>query len=230
MRQCVEDVWVQFTNKFEGHTDYFYLDQSEPEGLVTIGYGNLADPFSLVSSLLFLHPDGRIVTLDEKMNAWMAVKRSQSFKKLGGGNEYWKKLTDIRATEDSIIDLVFRKLRAMEAYIKVTTFKDFEAWPGEAQLGTLSMSWAMGEGSFLKKFPNFVAACQVQDWVTAANECHMDETNQNDSFRRRNLENKRLFLAAANGEAVIQVTRDTSKYIELPEPPMTKPHNDPEVV
>jgi murein L,D-transpeptidase YcbB/YkuD len=46
------------------------------------------------------------------------------------------------------------------------SFKDFDDYPADAQLGLLSMSWALGTG-LEQKWRIFSGACATQDWVTA---------------------------------------------------------------
>ena len=72
-------------------------------------------------------------------------------------------------------------------------FASFQDWPADAQLGLLSMAWAMGPAF---KFPNFQAACARQDFQAAADQCHMADGN-NPGLRPRNAANRQLFLSAA---------------------------------
>ena len=83
MHQSVRDAFVPFTERFEGRTDWFYLDL---KGLVTIGYGNLVDPVGAAMALDFTsQQDGSAVAWSDVVSAWMAVKNHQGMRFLGGG-------------------------------------------------------------------------------------------------------------------------------------------------
>lgn len=184
--------FLPFTEQFEGHTDWLYLDV---KGLVTIGYGNLVDPIGLVTPLVFVRPDGSRAGAAEIQVAWHQVKNRTDLCTHGGGA--YKPLTSIRATADSIAALVDSKLAQFEATLK-TYFPDWEEWPWQAQLGTLSMAWAMGP-HFPSTWPKFTTACRKQDWAAAALNASCSDkelARQNDSFRRRNAANVELFHEA----------------------------------
>jgi hypothetical protein len=77
-----------------------------------------------------------------------------------------------------------------------TEFAEFDDWPADAQLGLLSMAWALGPAF---RFLNFQAACQARDFRTAAVESHMNDTN-NPGLRPRNKANFQLFESAAEAD------------------------------
>ncbi len=164
------------------------------KGLVTIGYGNLVEPFSAVLPLAFTHPDGSPATQSEVGAAWLTVKSQQSAAKLGGG--HFARFTTIRATADSINKLCQAKLAEMESELK-KFYPDFESSPAKVQLGILSMAWAMGP-AFPATWPKFSAAVHAGNWSDAAANCRMSETGQNASFHARNLANLTLFTAASH--------------------------------
>jgi hypothetical protein len=85
----------------------------------------------------------------------------------------------------------------MDTYL-AKRFPGYEAWPADAQLGTLSLSWACGPAF---AFPKCAAALNARDFVTAAVECFMPEEKTISGLRPRNVANKLLFLNAAFVEA-----------------------------
>lgn len=197
IKSSVRDGFIKFTEQFEGHTRYFYLDV---KGLVTIGYGNLADPIPLVAGLVFMRPDGTVAAPSEVSAAWLTVKNRQDMSQRGGGA--FASLTSIRATDESIHALVFDKLEHF-GEVLAEFFHDFASWPASAQLGLLSMAWALGP-AFPPHWPRFSAACRARDWSTAADGCHMKESD-NPGVAPRNVANTALFRAAV-GEEPCDVT------------------------
>jgi GH24 family phage-related lysozyme (muramidase) len=187
--------FVEFTRRFEGYLLWFYLDVL---GLVTIGFGNLADPFSLVRALVFVRPDGSQATTSEVQADWLRVKAAQHLRLAGG--EHFEHLTSVRATEGSIAALVSAKVSQFEASLRAT-FPAWDDWPEDCQIAAMSMRWAMGNRD--ADYPHWVAACREEDWAEASRQCHMSEVGQNASFRERNAANAEMF-ARAGREAVTQ--------------------------
>src|SRR6185369_2729416 len=126
----------------------------------------------------------------EVADAWTKVHDAQSYAKLGGGNAYWAHLTSLRLDHDGIAQLVKSKLAANEEILK-KRFPAWESWPADAQLGTLSMAWAMGPNF---NFPRFQAAVTqlIPDFRAAAAESKMGEAG-NPGLVPRNLANRALF-------------------------------------
>ena len=92
--------------------------------------------------------------------------------------------------------MVFDKLDQMENVLKSRPpFADLDNFPAEAQLGLLSMSWAMGPKFNFPKFQAFVAA---GDWSSAATECRFRPDTSTITIR-----NDRDLLLFRNAAAVI---------------------------
>jgi hypothetical protein len=92
--------------------------------------------------------------------------------------------------------LVLDRLTKNESFLKRQPwFINFDSWPADAQLGLLSMAWAMGPGG-PGGFPNFRTACQRLDFNTATPECKMNEAG-NAGVAARNQANFTLFSNAA---------------------------------
>jgi GH24 family phage-related lysozyme (muramidase) len=181
VRACVQAAFVPFITPFEGSTNWMYCDV---KGLVTTGIGNLIDPFQTAIHLPWIVGQ-RLATEQEIITAWRFVKDNQDLKLQGGGA--YKSLTQLRLTDKAVSDLVAKRLASMDS-ILCSRFYGYEFYPANAQLGILSMAWALGPNFW---FPTFKAACERGDWTTAANECHISDANP-----ARNTANKALFLAA----------------------------------
>ena len=189
-RESVEANYTDFTTKFEGKLPFMYLDV---KGLVTTGIGNLIDPIGAALSLPWVHTNGAPASQDEIRSAWNAVKARQDMKLRGGGA--FAGVTDLRLTDDGIRQLVNDKLRANEAILR-KRFPTYDNWPADAQLGLLSMAWAMGPNF---RYPKFEAAVNalVPDFAAAAKESYINDAN-NPGLRPRNVANESLFMAAAD--------------------------------
>lgn len=196
MRQTVRDNYAAFTSRFEGAVPWMYLDVL---GKLTTGIGNLIDSPADAQRLPWRHGlDGPHATPAEIAAAWQAVHARQDLKKIGGGQKIWGTLTDLRLDADGIRQLVDGKLQANEAILR-TRFPGYDSWPSDAQLGLLSMAWAMGPNF---KFPKFEAAVNqlVPDFRTAAGLSHMN-TAGNPGLVPRNTANDSLFTSAADALA-----------------------------
>lgn len=196
LRDSVIRAFPAFTRKFEGLVLHFYLDV---KGLVTIGLGNLQDP--IVSPLLdFRHKvTGELAEHQDVMAEWAHVKALQALREKGGAA--FEEYTRFECTEESLDELVQGELLHFEAVLK-SFFPDLEQWPADAQLGLLSMAWAMGP-YFPRTWPHFRTACEAWQWEIVAQphgspaSCQMREEGQNASFRMRNQANHVLFCNAA---------------------------------
>lgn len=189
MRQAVELEFPEFCERFEGRLPFMYLDVL---GFVTTGVGNLIDPLRAAIYLPWMRADGTPAGPAQISQAWRTVKAQQQWKDMGG--MAFASLTSIRLTEQAIDDLVHQKLMGIEANLKLR-FPSWDEFPADAQMGIISMAWAMGEGFH---FPKFQAAAESMDWSTASEECKISETG-NPGVKPRNIANKALFLSAASG-------------------------------
>lgn len=193
MKPAVASVFPSFTERYEGHVSWPYLDV---KGLVTVARGNLIDPVSLALPLPW-NIGGYAATRSEVEQAWGAVKAQQQWAKIGGGSERWAELTAIRLTDEAIDALTSSKNAQNEQQI-AARFPDWESLPADAQLATLSMAWACGAYGVDFEFPKFDAALLAGDFVLCAAECHIDDVG-NPGLVPRNLANKSLFLFASSG-------------------------------
>lgn len=190
MRPAVLAAFRDFSVPFEGYTDYMYLDR---KGYVTTGIGNLIDPVAAALRLPWQRTDGSLASQEEIRDAWVLVKSRLDLASHGGGA--YKGVTSLRLSKRAIADLFDSKVREVEKAL-VKRFPAFESWPADAQLGVLSMSWAMGAAF---RFPRFSAAVSalLPDFLTAAVESHIGGDEVDTSLRKRNAANASLFTNAA---------------------------------
>jgi peptidoglycan hydrolase-like protein with peptidoglycan-binding domain len=210
-RASVVNSFVDWSTPFEGYTDYPYTDA---HGLVTTGMGNLIDSGSVgdgcgagtttpcgssspTAAALALPWSGDISA------DWAAIKAAwpgvQSTADAG--------ITSARLSKDAVVALVTEKLKTNDQYL-VSNMTGFAAAPADAQLAVHSMSWAMGP-SFAKSWPAFDAAFNSGDYVTAADQSHM----QGVGIDMRNLANKLLLTNAAAVKAK-KLNYDHLYYLE----------------
>ncbi len=179
MYSSVRGIFPEFSTQFEGRVEWMYLDV---KGLVTIGVGNLIDPLSAALGLPFVHRvDGSPASRDEIGAEWTALKDNSSLAQKG--HLACKPLTKLVLTDPAIDDLVRGRLDQNEVLLR-QPFPDWDSWPADAQLGVLSMAWAMGAG-FPAEWPKFTTACKARDWPGASANCHISEVG-NPGVKPRN--------------------------------------------
>lgn len=199
MKQSVLSTFPSFTTRFEGRVSHMYLDV---RGLVTIGLGCLIDPESLARSLPFVGKNtGERVPVEVIALEWRNVKASTLLAKQG--HTAAARVTTLKLEDDAVDELARVRLRSAEDYLK-KTLKDFESWPADAQLATLSMAWAMGAG-FTKTFSVWTHAALQHDWAECARQCLM-RTKGNPGLVPRNKANVALFLAASTTATPDEIT------------------------
>lgn len=190
MLPIVAATFYPFTDSLEGFLSFMYLDS---KGLVTTGRGNLIDPYKLAITLPWRHKsDSTPANYGEIAAEWARIEARQELAGKGGG--IFAMLTTLYLTNDAIDALSHARLTANDAAM-AKTFPNWEAMPADAQLGILSMCWAMGPG-FPAGFPHFTHDINHDDYQTASFDCMMSEVN-NAPLHPRNVANVSLFKAAA---------------------------------
>src|SRR5580704_15178775 len=198
MFPSVQSAFPTFSAKFEGRVPFMYLDVL---GLVTVGVGNLVDPVAVAQALPFrfknrpgISAPGSAASPDQIAAEWQTLKNNPSLGK--AGYKACDPVTQLELSDDGIDSLILDRLTKNESFLKRQQwFQGFDTWPADAQLGLLSMAWAMGPGG-PGGFPSFRAACQKFDFSTAAAECKMNEAG-NPGLVPRNQANFALFSNAA---------------------------------
>jgi len=192
MHQQVVAAWRGFTEPLEGYVQCMYPDI---KGLITTGCGNLIDPKPAAMGLPWKHgPAGALATQAEISAAWDAVKAFGRGWKQPMHWKYAAKLTDLRLDNSDIDRLVTSKLLENEAYLR-RTFTRWDVFPADAQLGILSMAWAVGPG-FTRIFGNFTAAALAENWDGCVAACAI-RTDGNPGVVPRNARNRLCFANAA---------------------------------
>lgn len=193
MYPSVRAAFRAFNEPFEGVVPWMYLDI---KGLVTVGVGNLIDPVGLALQLPFrfrAEPDVA-ASPAEIAEEWRRIKGNSALAK--AGYQACEPLTRLGLDGAAIDALIAARLSGDEASLKKkASFGEFDAWPADAQLGLLSMAWAMGPGG-PAGFPRFSAACRKLDFAGAAASCMIDERG-NPGVAPRNRANRTLFHNAA---------------------------------
>lgn len=213
MRESVRSAFVGFSAAYEGVVPHLYLDV---KSLVTTAIGNLVDPIGMALGLPFVRPDGVLATPDEIRAEWELVKARGATTTVqdpdwtddagnvhqgeirtvflhgppnpSSGGMAFRKVTALRLTPAGIEQVVTRKLDEMDRHLR-KRFVHYDTWPADAQLATLSMSWACGPAF---RFPRLEAALMAGDFKTASEECRIDETG-NPGVKPRNLANRTLY-------------------------------------
>lgn len=211
MHTSVRNYFIEFNEKFEDRIEYMYLDI---KGLVTIGVGNLFDVEetgdtkglkTVLEELVTLpfvykerHRDASKPASKADIEAeWKKVKGRQEWKNLRDRLTKFAELTDLRLKKEAVNAIALKKVDAMEKELKPhPAFLDFDKWPADAQLGLLSMAWALGAPKIRNGWPNFKAACKKQDFGAAVEHCEIN-TVGNPGLIPRNVANKHLFKNAA---------------------------------
>ena len=216
MFDSVQSAFRSFNEQFEGSIPFMYLDI---KGLVTVAVGNLIDPVEYAQALPFrfknkpgIAAPGSPATKDQIAAEWQSLKNNTKLAHLG--HKACEPLTQLELDDDSMNHLIAQKLASNADFLKRQVwFQAFDTWPADAQLGILSMTWAMGPGG-PGGFPHFRAACQSLKFDVAATECKMDETG-NPGVVPRNRANVVLFSNAAvvlAGEPQSTFQRSTLYY------------------
>ena len=225
MHPSVKNRFRAFNEPLEGVVRFMYLDI---KGLVTIGVGNLIDPISAALGLPFRYKNkpgvlsaGQLASKADIEAEWKLIKGKQDLAQKG--HRACEPLTKLELDDAAIDTLINNRLLQNDSFLKrQKAFKNFDQWPADAQLGLLSMAWAMGPG-FSSSWPRFSAACEKMDFDAAAENCRMAEAG-NPGVVPRNNANKRLFQNAAAvlaGEADGFYQRPTLYYPQVLLKPIT---------
>jgi len=187
--ESVRDVWLAYSEPLESRVSWMYLDVF---GYVTTGVGNLIDTVEQAQRLPWTL-DGTVATPAEIGYEWHRVKAKAP------GQIAANYRGRLRLSDTAIDAMVWRQFD-LNVRMLVGRFPDFAAWPADAQLGIMSLAWAVGAG--LTEWPKFCAACTGRDWRTAATESVINSTRNKGVIPRNNAQ-RRLFDNAAAVESAI---------------------------
>lgn len=191
MKASVRAAFVPMTKSFEGgYITWMFPDVKD---LVSTGFGILLDPVSLALGLPWKRSDGSLASRAEIIADWNAVKTYPNAARLGHLSV--EHIAKLRLDDEGLYAAFQSKLASNEAYLR-GQFDEWGDWPADAQLGVLSMAWAVG-AAFQHTWPKFTAALRARDFDTAAVECFMPEEDHIGGLRPRNKANRILFRNAA---------------------------------
>lgn len=204
MRVAVREAFIPFTSPLEGVVPWMYLDIL---GLVTTGIGNLIDPIDHALACPFVRRgDEARASPDEIASEWRSVK---GHKELAiQGHRAARQYTTLYLTDEGVRTVVFGKLDEMVTHL-VGRFPAWHAWPADAQLATLSMSWACGPAF---RFQTLAGALAAQAWHKASQSCHINTTG-NPGLIPRNALNEELYR---NAEWVVAQDLDPDTLVWAP--------------
>ena len=192
MQPVVRDNWRRFNESLEGLTSWMYLDV---KGLVTTGMGNLIDPLPAALTLPWRAAVGTLASPQDIRAEWTGIKNNVALAHQGA--QAARAVATLHLDDAAIDAIILNKLVQNETILKAfQAFEDFGTWPADAQLGLLSMAWAMGPG-FGPRFPHFSQSCAAKDFTNAAADSQMNEAG-NPGLVRRNAANRQAFLFAAS--------------------------------
>jgi len=204
MHAAVKNSFIAFNEPIEKRVRHMYLDK---KGWVTVGVGNLIDPIDddvlagkTALDLPFVYKPGEKNAGKPANRAdieaeWKLIKGKKELSK--EGYKACAKITKLELLDPEINKFVIAKLEEMENELKLlSAFRDLEQWPADAQLGLLSMSWALGTSKLRGGWVNFKAACAKQNFDTAAKHSHIVDAD-NPGVIPRNIANLRMFKNAA---------------------------------
>jgi hypothetical protein len=181
--------WAAFSEPLEGRKPFAYLDTHEPP-IVTVGVGCAIFTREDFRLLPWVRPDNVYATVPEIDREWERVTSMPG----GMVAEHYESPHGLHLT-DASVDALMRKRLDAAARALSARFPAFSDWPWQAQMGALSLAWAMGAG-FPAKYPKWSAAARDQDWATCARECGIQSAD-NPGVVARNDANRRLFEEAA---------------------------------
>lgn len=180
--KCVEDGFVPLVDDYEGVCNFMYLDT---KGLVTTAIGVLIDPMRYAVTLPWVHKDMVTPATKEEIAAeWNKLKFMCQGMAQGGGGKF-EKITGLRLTRAGLNHAVLEKRLLMEGQLE-KRFKNLALWPGDGQMGLLSLSWAAGAAFHA---PKFQVHADAMNFAGCADECIVHTA--------RDPVNKELFRNAA---------------------------------
>lgn len=189
MRPTVRAIFRRYSEKLEGRTRHPYCDKRD---LVTVSIGCKIDPIDLAIDLPWMIGD-RPATHAEIRDDWQSLKeRSNEVSNWVASKQ--APLTSIRLTDEGVDGLLTRRLQANYDYLRTNLMPGLGEFSADAQLGILSLAWAVGADFRATKPPRpaFISACNAQDWLAAKFHARLREID-NAGVVDRNRQHEILF-------------------------------------
>jgi hypothetical protein len=184
MHDTVAQIIRKWLGQFEGPVREMYIDN---RGLVTTGTGNLLQSAHEANKYQWERIAGGAVWPPEVADEFERVRSAETKRKIpgwavmGGGNFIKSAMklgiVTLRLTPASVDRMFKERLDGLEATMKGTPgYEDYEDFPGDAQIGIISVIWANGAGGFVEKrdrrlhitWPGFTGACKRRAWLEIA--------------------------------------------------------------
>ena len=197
MKPLASSLFPGLSQRFEGRTAWPYLDV---RGLVTVGVGCLADPETLFSPLPWLDVSTGLPAVPEAVQAGFVALKGAPPGRLA---TFYVPMTTLRLNE-AAIDALLLSRAAIDEDVLRGGLPNYDDAPDAAQIGVMSLAWAMGGAGVLRGFPHFCDAFKRGDWTTCAHECSLS-TEENPGVAPRNRANAALFLSIDAGTDPRQV-------------------------
>ena len=192
MRPAVAAIFPKFSETYEGNVPWPYADC---EGKITVGIGCLCDTPAEFHALSWRDGDGELADEALVQHSYEEVRAAAVYMPGSVASRY-EAVTTIRLNPGNIVDLCLGRARFADDFL-AQRLLGYSTAPANAQLGVLSMAYAVGSAGVVREFPKFCEAFSRGDWATCALECHMDD-RKNAGLRPRNRANRTLFAACCD--------------------------------
>ena len=212
MHDTVARIIRNWLGQFEGPVREMYLDN---RGFVTTGVGTLLQSAHDANGYRWERIAGGAASQPEVATEFERVRSPETKRKIPGwavmgGANFIKSATrlgivTLRLTADSVDKMFQDKLASLETTMKGTPgYEEYEDFPGDAQIGIISVIWANGAGAqnvgpqkqdlrLHRTWPGFTGACERRAWLEIADRKHYKWTNIRDD---RNKATERVFRNA----------------------------------
>lgn len=172
MRQSVQAAMSPFMQRLEPAVSHMYLDRRM---LVSTGVTHAVEPVEHALDLPWRDKSSGMPVTDRKRIAaeWSIVTEAKLLMPLGP--QGFDDITTLMLDDDDITNLVVQDAMAIESDLKRTqAFADFAQWPADAQLGVMSLAWAIEPTLLVSDlWPAFKEAVAREAWDAAAAECSL---------------------------------------------------------
>ncbi len=160
------DLSVQQTQSFEGVIPWLYLDTATPPN-VTVGCGKLLSDPGAACALPFQSPGGGPAS-DAEISIDFHRVQALPGGKLPG---YYQCADSVTLLKPDIASLTRQIVVGADAQL-AKFFVAYQAFPDAVKLALIDMCLNLGYAGLTKGYPKLCAAVGVQDWTTAAAQCH----------------------------------------------------------
>lgn len=188
-----------FSSPIEGVFRWMYLDKKK---FPTTAIGYIINTVEMVTALPWRLPNGELAPKAQVIAEWRALQARPELADYRASSHVVEAATTVRLLDADVAAIVQSRLLAIEARMR-HFFAGWGDFPADAQLGLLSLGWALGS-DFETGYPKLTHAANTGDWETCARECAIS-TQDNPGIIARNAQNVLLFH---NAHAVSELHLD----------------------